>query len=61
MTARCATLERRTAETDIRVELDLDGAGVFEAATGVGFFEHMLHQIARHALIDLSVSANGDL
>ena len=61
MPARCATLERRTAETDIRVELDLDGAGVFEAATGVGFFEHMLHQIARHALIDLSVSANGDL
>ena len=61
MTARRATIERRTAETDIRVELDLDGAGVFEAATGVGFFEHMLHQIARHALIDLSVSANGDL
>ncbi|WP_348760923.1 imidazoleglycerol-phosphate dehydratase HisB [uncultured Salinisphaera sp.] len=61
MTARRATIERRTAETDIRVELDLDGTGAYSAATGVGFFEHMLHQVARHGLIDLTVSANGDL
>ena len=61
MTARRATIERRTAETDIRVELNLDGTGAYSAATGVGFFEHMLHQIARHGLIDLTVSATGDL
>lgn len=61
MTARRATIARQTAETDIRVTLDLDGQGVFHAATGVGFFDHMLHQIARHGLIDLDVAATGDL
>ena len=61
MTERSATIERRTAETDIRLDLELDGTGRFEAATGVGFFDHMLHQTARHALIDLRVAATGDL
>lgn len=61
MTARSATITRQTRETDIRIELDLDGRGTFEGETGVGFFDHMLEQIARHGLIDLSVHADGDL
>ncbi|MES1927111.1 imidazoleglycerol-phosphate dehydratase HisB [Salinisphaera sp. T31B1] len=61
MKARRATIARQTAETDIRVTVDLDGEGVFKADTGVGFFDHMLHQIARHGLIDLDVAAVGDL
>lgn len=61
MTARRATIARATRETDIRIDLDLDGQGSFAGATGVGFFDHMLAQIARHAMIDLSVDANGDL
>lgn len=61
MTARRATIERRTAETDIRLNLNLDGQGAFQAETGVGFFEHMLHQLARHSLIDLDIRAAGDL
>jgi len=60
MTARRATIARQTAETDIRVDLDLDGTGVFEGGTGIGFFDHMLHQIARHGLVDLNVAATGD-
>lgn len=60
MTARRATIARQTAETDIRVSLDLDGSGVFEGGTGIGFFDHMLHQIARHGLVDLDVAATGD-
>ncbi len=58
---RRATVERKTNETAIRVELDLDGTGAAEIATGVGFFDHMLDQIARHALFDLKVEARGDL
>jgi len=61
MMARRATIARQTAETDIRVTLDLDGDGSFNAQTGVGFFDHMLHQIARHGLINLDVAATGDL
>ncbi|MGB7756157.1 MAG: imidazoleglycerol-phosphate dehydratase HisB [Salinisphaera sp.] len=61
MTARRATIERCTAETDIQLSLDLDGTGEFKAETGVGFFEHMLHQLARHGLVDLDVRAAGDL
>lgn len=60
MTSRGATIERRTAETAIKVVLDLDGSGAFAATTGIGFFEHMLNQIARHGLIDLDVVADGD-
>jgi len=58
---RSATVKRRTNETDIEVTLDLDGSGVSEIQTGVGFFDHMLDQLARHGLIDLRLTATGDL
>lgn len=58
---RRAALERATAETRISVALDLDGTGRSDVATGVGFLDHMLDQLARHGLIDLTVRAEGDL
>ena len=58
---RRATLTRTTAETDISVKLNLDGTGVYDNRTGVGFFDHMLDQLARHALIDMTVRCAGDL
>lgn len=58
---RKATITRKTAETEIAVEIDLDGSGAYANETGVGFFDHMLDQLARHALIDLKVTAKGDL
>ena len=58
---RSATITRKTAETDITVTLDLDGTGSYDNRTGVGFLDHMLDQLARHALIDLRVRATGDL
>jgi imidazoleglycerol-phosphate dehydratase len=58
---RQADISRNTLETKIRVALDLDGTGVSNLATGVGFFDHMLDQIARHGMIDLTVEATGDL
>lgn len=58
---RRATVERRTAETQITVGVNLDGSGQADLATGIGFFDHMLDQIARHGLIDLTVRAKGDL
>lgn len=58
---RQAKVERDTKETSITVSVDLDGTGAAEIATGIGFFDHMLDQIARHALIDLTVQAKGDL
>ena len=58
---RRATLSRKTAETDIAVSIDLDGTGVYDNKTGVGFFDHMLDQLSRHALIDMNVRADGDL
>ena len=60
-TARCADVTRHTAETHIRVVLNLDGTGVSKLATGIGFFDHMLDQIARHGLIDLDIAVEGDL
>jgi imidazoleglycerol-phosphate dehydratase len=59
--ARTARVERSTGETKVLVELDLDGTGAAEIGTGVGFFDHMLGQIARHGSIDLRVSTVGDL
>lgn len=58
---RTTTLTRTTAETDVSVEINLDGTGVYDNQTGVGFFDHMLDQLARHSLIDMTVRAKGDL
>ena len=58
---RRAEVERTTLETQIRIKLDLDGSGAAKLATGIGFLDHMLDQIARHGLIDLEVAAQGDL
>lgn len=58
---RRGTAERRTAETSVQVGLDLDGAGRSEISTGIGFFDHLLELLARHALIDLELRAEGDL
>ena len=61
MAARTATISRATTETDIALTLALDGAGRADIATGIGFLDHMLTALARHALFDLSVQAKGDL
>ena len=61
MTPRTAEVVRNTAETKIRVAVNLDGSGTSRLATGIGFFDHMLDQIARHGAIDLVVEAQGDL
>ena len=58
---RKAQITRRTAETDISVSVNLDGSGSYDMATGVGFFDHMLDQLARHSLIDMTVRCTGDL
>ena len=58
---RIAEVLRNTKETQIRVRVDLDGTGAATLATGIGFFDHMLDQIARHGLIDLEIEAKGDL
>ena len=58
---RQTTISRSTAETEITVEINLDGTGSYENDTGVGFFDHMLDQLARHSLIDMKISAKGDL
>lgn len=58
---RTATLARKTKETDIQVELDLDGSGQYQIATGIPFFDHMLESFARHGLFDLALRAEGDL
>lgn len=57
---RNAQVTRSTAETDIHVVIDLDGTGQYECDTGVGFFDHMLDQLARHSLIDITVTCKGD-
>lgn len=58
---RTATIERKTQETEIKVTVNLDGTGAFDIDTGIGFFDHMLEQLARHSLMDLTVHAKGDL
>ncbi len=58
---RHTTLTRKTAETDVSVDINLDGTGAYDNQTGVGFFDHMLDQLARHSLIDITVRAKGDL
>ncbi len=58
---RSATITRKTTETEISVSVELDGTGAYDNATGVGFLDHMLDQLARHSLIDITVRAKGDL
>jgi len=58
---RQATVKRKTKETDISVTVDLDGSGVSDISTGIGFLDHMLDQLARHSLMDITVKAKGDL
>lgn len=58
---RSATITRKTAETDISVTINLDGNGTYDNQTGVGFFDHMLDQLSRHSLIDMTIRASGDL
>ena len=58
---RAASLERKTRETDIQVEIDLDGTGEYEISTGIAFFDHMLESFAKHGLFDLRLVAKGDL
>ncbi len=58
---RTASITRKTAETDIKLSVNLDGSGVANVSTGVGFFDHMLTLLARHGLMDLDVDAKGDL
>jgi imidazoleglycerol-phosphate dehydratase len=58
---RVATVNRKTKETEIRVELNLDGSGEYSVSTGVAFFDHMLESFARHALFDLVLEAKGDI
>lgn len=58
---RKASISRETAETKISVEINLDGTGSYDNQTGVGFFDHMLDQLARHSLIDMVIRAKGDL
>ncbi len=58
---RKAAVERVTNETEIRLDMDLDGTGAYDVKTGVGFLDHMLEQLSRHSLIDLRLTAKGDL
>ncbi|MBR3370048.1 MAG: imidazoleglycerol-phosphate dehydratase HisB [Rhodobacteraceae bacterium] len=58
---RKALITRKTAETEISVDINLDGSGAYDIQTGVGFFDHMLDQLARHSLIDITLKASGDL
>lgn len=59
--SRVSTIQRKTSETDITIELQLDGEGISDISTGVGFFDHMLTHIARHGLLNLKARAKGDL
>ncbi len=61
MPSRTGQVSRKTNETDVSVSVNIDGTGVSKIATGVGFFDHMLDQLARHSLIDMEISTEGDL
>ena len=58
---RTATISRKTSETSVDVTVNLDGTGAYSVSTGIGFFDHMLEQLSRHSLIDLTVETVGDL
>ncbi|HAP08745.1 MAG TPA: imidazoleglycerol-phosphate dehydratase, partial [Planctomycetaceae bacterium] len=59
--SRSASITRNTAETQIQLTLNIDGSGIPDVSTGIGFFDHMLTLFARHSLMDLTVKATGDL
>ena len=59
--SRVAKLERKTKETSVFAEINLDGTGKYNVATGIGFFDHMLEQLSKHSLIDITIKAEGDL
>jgi imidazoleglycerol-phosphate dehydratase/histidinol-phosphatase len=59
--SRCAHVERKTGETEIAIDLSIDGSGIFKVSTGIGFFDHMLAQLAKHSGIDIAIQARGDL
>lgn len=59
--SRTATISRNTSETRIAGSIDLDGTGIYSVTTGIGFFDHMLEQLSRHSLIDLTLTCDGDL
>ncbi|HEY3398174.1 MAG TPA: imidazoleglycerol-phosphate dehydratase HisB [Armatimonadota bacterium] len=61
MAARTAAIQRRTAETQIALQLNLDGSGLYQIETGIGFFDHMLTHLAKHGKFDLTMAASGDL
>jgi imidazoleglycerol-phosphate dehydratase len=61
VTVRTATVERKTSETAVSATVNLDGTGQYDVSTGIGFLDHMLEQLSRHSLIDLTVRAEGDL
>lgn len=61
MTSRTAAIERKTNETDIKISVNLDGAGTSDINTGIGFFDHMLEQLSKHSLIDMTIKCDGDL
>ena len=58
---RKATIARKTKETEIEVSVNIDGSGIYDIQTGIGFLDHMLEQLSRHSLMDLMVRAKGDL
>ena len=58
---RRASISRKTTETDVTSTVNLDGTGTYDIKTGVGFFDHMMEQLARHSLIDITLAAKGDL
>ena len=58
---RTASIERKTKETSISVDINIDGTGKYDIQTGIGFLDHMLEQVSKHSLIDLKVKAKGDL
>lgn len=61
MTKRKSTITRKTKETEVSISINLDGTGQYDIATGIGFFDHMLEQLAKHSLIDITIKAKGDL
>lgn len=58
---RTATVERNTKETQVKVTIDIDGTGVYKVSTGIGFLDHMMEQLSRHSLMDITIEAKGDL